>query len=401
MGHPNKVCKQVSSREPRTANREPTAAMRVPHRHGLALWPVIAFLGVAVLAWNGSQFIGTVPKPRAKDLDFLPSPIVAQALSLGQGTALAKLRWIDSFSYFQLQIDRLDDSVAGADPRGGFERLYDTLISLDPLYRPFYEHAVLNTSGVLRHHRAGLAFLMRGLQEMPQDTGLWRLASAELAVSFEWAKRNPQALDRWLGTWEDSEPSEEGKQLVRDWRRGLAFTKVEGLETLPYWLEQMQRTQPGSPLGDFVESTVRELLAQHGTLVLPTVCEKQLLPWGAVQLDAQLVVRRWPHGPPPYGPIAADGSLRPDPYGWLWRQKGERVVSPGQEHVRFLKQTAGARLSIQAEADKRGRSPRDQAEAAEWGFTLPAPPDHGTWVFRDHLPTVHWPDPPAEPWKLR
>ena len=236
----------------------------------------------------------TTPAPRTKPLDFLPSPAVARALSLGQPTAAAKLRWIDSFAYFQLQIERLDDRVAGGDPRGGFERLYDTLVSLDPAFLPFYQHAVTNTGGILRQHRVALSFIMRGLQQMPRETQLWRLASAELAVSFSWAQRNPAALDRWLAAWEAAEPDEVGKQFVRDWRRGLAFTSVEGLETLPYWLEQLRATKPGSPMGDYVEGTVRELLAQHGTIVLPLVCERQLLPWGQPAPDPAAVARRWP-----------------------------------------------------------------------------------------------------------
>ena len=360
----------------------------------------MSLLAVAVLAWNGSRFVGTVAKPRAKDLDFLPSPVVARALSLGQPTAAAKLRWIDSFAYFQLQIDRQDDSVAGNDGRGGFERLYDTLISLDPLFLPFYEHAALNTSGVLKQRQVGLGFLLRGLQAMPTQTSLWRLASAELSVSFDWTKRNPQGLECWLQAWEAAETTEEGRQAVRDWRRGLAFTSVKGLETLPYWLQQLESTKAGSPLGDFVESSVRELLAQHGTLVLPAIAWPAL-PGGAVVLDPLAVVRRWPRGIPPWAPVATDGSLRCDPYGLPWHHAGGTVVSPGLERVRFRKRTTVARLGIQAEADKRGRSPRDLAEVVEWGFELPPPPDGGTWDLSERLPDVRYPAPPQAPWKLR
>jgi len=367
---------------------------------GIALWPVVAILGVAALAWNGSRFIGTVPKPRAKELDFLPSPVVAQALSLGQATAVAKLRWIDSFAYFQLQVERQDDQVAGLDRRGGFERLYDTLISLDPYFVPFYQHAVTNTSGVLKQHRVGLGFVMRGLIARPGDSDLWRLASAELAVNFEWARRNPLALERWLRAWELSESSEEGKQAVRDWLRGLAFTNVEGLESLPYWLEQMRGTKSGTALGIFVEDTVRELLAQHGCVILPKLSYPALI-GDAVVLDPLAVAKRWPRGTPPWAPVAADGSLRCDPYGWRWIRSDERVLSPGQEQVRFRKGTQTVRLDVQAEAEKRGRPPRDLAEVREWGITLPEAPQGGVWDFSERLPDVRWPDPPQEPWKLR
>jgi hypothetical protein len=367
---------------------------------GVALWPVIAILGVAALAWNGSRFIGTVPKPRSKELDFLPSPVVARALSLGQPTAVAKLRWIDSFAYFQLQVDRQDDQVAGGDVRGGFERLYDTLISLDPSYLPFYQHAVTNTSGVLRQHRVGFSFIMRGLLALPAESSLWRLAGAELSVSFDWAKRNQRGLERWLRAWEEAETSEVGKQAVRDWRRGLVFLDVEGLETLPYWLEQLHGTKPGSPLGIFVEDMLRELLAQHGQLVLAKVALPEQA-GAAVVPDPSAVARQWPRGIPAWAPIAADGSLRPDPYGWPWRWSAGGVDSPGRQQVIFLKRTKDLRLAVQAEAERRGRSPRDAAESKAWGFELPDPPDGGVWDFTERLPGVRWPAPPQEPWRLR
>lgn len=369
-------------------------------KRGFVFWPVAVVLAVAILAWNGSRFIGTVPKPRAKDLDFLPSPLVARAMSLGQPTAVAKLRWIDSFAYFQLQVERQDDSTAGGDQRGGFERLYDTLISLDPLFEPFYQHAVTNTSGVLKQHRVGLGYVMRGLLLRPDNSALWRLASAELAISFGWATRNPMAMEQWLQSWRDAESSEAGKQEVRDWQRGLAFANIEGLEALPYWLEQLRSTQPGSAMGNYVEETVRELLAQHGSLVLAKVALPPL-PGGVIVLDPLAVARRWPRGAPAWAPVAADGALRSDPYGWPWRWSGGQVVSPGQQQVRFRKMTQSLRLAVQAEAEKRGRAPRDVAEAKAWGFDLPEPFEGGTWVFDERLPDVRWPAAPKQPWILR
>jgi len=381
------------------------------HRAGIAYWPIVIILGAGILGWNASHFVGAVQQPRTKNLDFLPPPVVAQALACGQGTALAKLRWIDSFAYTQLQFDRQDDRVAGEGERGGFERLYDTLITLDPAFVPFYEHGVVNTSGVLKHHQAALSIIMRGLDARPNDTGLWRLASAMLAVQFDWAKRNPANLDRWLNAWAAAE-SEDGRQAVLDWRRGLAFTHVEGLETLPYWIEQLRGTRPGTAMADFVEGTVRELLAQHGCAVLKRIAggsqgwlpSGSLLPWAPPQLDVRAAAAEWPRSVPAWAPVMRDASgwqLRADPFGWPWIRRGAEVVSPGADQRRFLKQTFGQRSQIQGEADQRGRAPADLAEARAWGVELPVPPHGGHWDFSQHLPDVAWPDPPSQPWQLR
>lgn len=372
----------------------------------LALWTLVAALAGALLLWNGLRFVGTRAQARTKDLAFLPPPLVAQALAMGQGPVLAKLRWIDSFAYFAYQIDRQDDRVAGADRRGGVERLYETLIALDPLFVPFYEHAVLNTGGVLGQRREALGFVMRGLLEMPHHQGLWRMASAELAVSFAWARREPAMLDRWLHQWYLSEDTDEGRQRVLDWRRGLAFTAVEGLDTLPYWLEHLRGAKPGTPLALFVEGTVRELLAEHGVRELRQLCGAGL-PGSALVLDADRLAARHPRGTPPWSPVDWSGPgaaprLKPDPFGWPWRRDDGGIVSPGREQRRFLARTQAQRLRLADEARSRGRPPADAAEAAEWaGGPLPEPPDGGRWRLDSAMPDVAWPEPPDRPWDLR
>lgn len=388
-------------------------------RPGRFLVLLIVVLGTGLLAWNGARFIGTKAKARTKDLDFLPPPVVAQAMSCGQQTALAKLRWIDSFAYFQLQLDRLDDKVAGKDGRGGFERLYDTLIAMDPYYNPFYEHAVLTTGGVLRQHQAALGFLMRGIMARPHETSLWRLASAELATSFGWSKRKPAQLDRWLNAWALAELDDEGRQQVVDWRRGLAFSDVDGLQTLPYWIDQLRSTKQGTALALFVEGTVRELLADHGTRELTRLAGWEatgseflsrmlgggVLWYGYTLLPSQRVLQeRWPHGAPAWSPVHWDGvtgELRCDPFGWPWHRTATRVVSVGREQRRFITQCQYLRNQIEAESRQRGRPPRDAQESTEWGFPLPNPPYGGRWSFERNMPDVVWPDPPDKPWPLR
>jgi hypothetical protein len=393
-------------------------------RVGALLWVLGCVLLASVMAWNGMRFVGAKAQPRTKDLDFLPPPVVAQALACGQQTALAKLRWIDSFAYFQFQLERLNDTVAGEDRRGGFERLYETLIAMDPYFRPFYEQAVLNTGGVLTNHHAALGFIMRGLISMPHDSSLWRLASAELAVSFGWSKREPVLLDRWLNAWAAAELDEGQRQQAIDWRRGLAFTDVDGLQTLPYWIEQLRSTKPGTPLAEFVEGTVRELLAEHGAkelaklLGLPSsspmpnpaignvesLLSEPLLPLSNIVIPSGLLRARWPRGAPVWAPVHWDGregGLRSDPFGHPWRLEGGRIVSPGREQRRFLVRVNPMRLQVEAEAQQRGRVPRDLVEVAEWGIALPEPPYGGHWSFEQRMPDVIWPEPPQQPWPLR
>jgi hypothetical protein len=330
--------------------------------------------------------------------------MVARAMSLGQPTLAAKLRWIDSFAYFQFQLARLDDRVAGEDRRGGVARLYETLIDLDPQFIPFYEHAVLNAGAILGQHQVALGFIERGLLEHPRHTGLHRQEAAELAVTYDWSNRQPALLDRILQAWADAETDATGRQLVADWRRGLAFRHVRNLETLPYWIEQLHATRPGTPLGDFVESTIRELLAQHGEQELP-----QLLAGSheadPLRVDPLRVRIQYPQGIPSWSSVA-DGPtgliLRNDPFGWPYRRDGKGgVLSPGREQLRFLSRHTMLRLDLEARARREGRPPADAAEAAAWGFPLPTPPDGGRWDLSAPAPQVVWPDPPAPPWKLR
>ena len=120
---------------------------------------VLACCALALVGWNISRFVGAEGRIRAKDLTFLPVPEVARLLAVGHTNTVAKLRWIDSFAYFQWQLDRQDDRVAGGG--SGVERLYATLIQLDPNFRVFYEHAAINLSGVLSHHQSALAEIGR------------------------------------------------------------------------------------------------------------------------------------------------------------------------------------------------------------------------------------------------
>lgn len=378
----------------------------------LGIWLIIAVSGILLLGWNGSRFLHTRQQPRMKDLTFLPPPVVAQALSLGQGTAMSKLRWIDSFAYFQYQVDhdRRDDRVAGEDGRGGCVRLYETLIALDPEFLPFYEHAVLNTSGVVQDHTSALALVSLGILHLPAETELWRIASAELAIQFDWQSKQRVLFDAYLRAWSDQAGDAAARQEILNWRRGLAMRNVACLDTLPWWIEQLRSTREGEANAIFVETTIRDLLARHSESELP----KMLVHDGVIPEDGRLnpqgVRACYPRGLPNLGGLnltsvidSPDGPrLRQDPFGWPFRCEGGKVISPGLRHRRFQLENFNLRAQVAAEAARRGRPPHDAGEAEAWAKSpLPPPPDGGRWSFDEQTPEIVFPDPPGQPWPLR
>jgi hypothetical protein len=401
---------------------------------GYGLGLVMLVGAVALIGWNSSRFLTAKPVIRAKDLDFLPAPETARVLALGHTNTLAKLRWVDSFAYFQYQLDRKDDSVAGGGT--GFRRLYETLIELDPKFQPFYEHAAMNTSGVLNQHGVALAFLLRGTQELPQSRELWRNVATTLKIFFHWDTEQPLLFDAFLAQWEAAEDLPEAKRMVWDWKRGFGSRAFTGLEQLPYWLDQLRVTSAGTPNGDYVEGTIRDLLARFGSHELnalaaswrisrggvprdraelvenlalfnplqPVVEEGPDLPSLGDLLDPRLVRRRYPNGLPTHGPLTVvDGklTLRSDPYGRPWRLLHGRVVSSGQMHASYERRLGRVNVSLLELAQKEGHWPTTLDEAKAMGLSLPVLPDDGTLRLDGRLVVVDWAVEAGAPWQLR
>jgi hypothetical protein len=399
---------------------------------GLVMMMLVA--GAMLIGWNASRFLVAKPEIRTKNLDFLPAPEAARVLAFGHTNTLAKLRWIDSFAYFQFQLDRKDDSVAGGGT--GFKRLYETLIELDPKFQPFYEHAAMNTSGVLEQHWIALSFLMRGTQELPHSRELWRNAAANLKTFFHWDTKLPLLFDAFLAQWEAAEELPEAKRSVWDWKRGFGSRAFTGLEQLPYWLEQLKATKPGTPNGDYVEATVRELLARHGAQELSALAASWRIVRGGVPkdrrelvdhlalidplrptvenvpqpsslqdlLDPRLIRRRYPAGLPAYGPLAVVGGrlvLRNDPYGRPWRLIQGRVVSFGQQIASYERLLGKFTATLLDLAQKQGRWPATLDEAKAMGLSVPAVPEGGTVRLDDRRLVVDWAVEAGEPWPLR
>ncbi len=401
---------------------------------GYALSLLMIAGATVLVGWNSSRFLTAKPVIRAKNLDFLPAPETARVLALGHTNTLAKLRWVDSFAYFQYQFDRKDDRVAGGGT--GFKRLYETLIELDPRFEPFYEHAALNLSGLLSQHDVALGFLMRGNLELPKSTVLWRNTIATLKTFFRLDQRLPLQFDDQLAAWERAEQDPGAKRLVWDWKRQFGSETFSGLEQLPYWLTQLERTTPGTASGDYVEGTVRDLLARYGMhelesllaswriarggvpatraelaqnlpLIDPLVPAVESGPWPSELskiLEAKLVRRRYPAGLPPYGPIAAEDGrlmLKPDPYGLPWRMEGGKVVSPGMARARLVSRLGGVNNGLLDLAQRHGSWPQTLEEVKALGLALPTVPEGGQLRLDGHEIVVDWPVEPGAPWAIR
>jgi hypothetical protein len=402
---------------------------------GIMLGLSIVLGAVGLVGWNSTRFLTAKPVIRSKNLDFLPAPETARVLAFGHTNTLAKLRWIDSFAYFEYQLDRKDDRVAGGG--GGFKRLYETLIDLDPQFEPFYEHAALNLSGVLSQHGNALAFLLRGTHEIPSSTSLWRNTVVTLKTFFHLDVRLPAQFDSFLAAWEQSEKDPAAKRMVWDWKRQFGFGTFTGLDQLPYWLTQLQTSTPGSPSGDYIEGTIRDLLARYGTRELESLLATWRIARGGIPatraelvqnlsvmdfmkpvvvdgpypsdlsrlLDPKLIRHRYPKGLPPYGPIGQDPDghlmLKTDPYGIPWQRNANKVISRGQLRARLDAQIGPLNTQLLEIAQRHGSWPKTLEEAKTLGLSLPNVPDGGHLRLDDRQIVVDWPVEPGVPWMLR
>jgi hypothetical protein len=355
---------------------------------------------IILVGWNGQRFRNHEQVIRAKDLSFLPSPEVARVLAFGHANSLARLRWIDAFAYFEFQLDRKDDTVAGGGR--GFERLYDTLIALDPHFAPFYQHAALAVGGILGRHDRELGYLMRGLMELPHETSLWRHAASVLYVTYQWDERQPLLMDAYLDSWAAAEDDPMQKRAVWEWKAGMARRRFHGLEQIPYWLDRLAETPPGTPMGDYIEATIREQVAVYGVAELNAVLADRRaagLPVARVEdlLDPERLNARHLDGR--FGPVQADAAGRPvlrdDPYGYPYALRDGVVVSPGHELYRFQRRIMGCNIKL------RGAVFADVAAIRASGFVLPEVPAGVAIEWRDGALVTTLPTPPAKPMPLR
>jgi len=372
-------------------------------RHLLSV--VMAILGLGLIGWNASRFIGAEAKIRTKDLSFLPSPLVGKVLALGHHNTVAKLRWIDSFAFFELQLDRKDDTLAGSG-QSAFLRLYDLLVNLDGHFVPFYEHAVLNLGGVQGRHAETLGLLQRGLMQRPHDPQLWRLLAVELYTAYQWEQRQPEAFDTVLNSWHDAMQDPQQAQQVWDWKAAFGRRREPGLDQIPYWMAQLPGAQGSNRA--FILQTLREQIGRYGETRLSSLVQRYKKAQGHPPVRLEDVVRmdllreEWPQGLPELAPVTGTPgkwSLRQDPYGWPYRIADQgKVHSDGVAIFRFRNHLSVANGQLARVAAKDGAWPATLEEAKAKGVALPTPPAGGTWVLAEHTLEVRWPEVPGKAW---
>jgi len=378
-------------------------------------WPLyllILALAGALIAWNAVPLRDHSLHIRTSDLSFVPDPVLARMLNLGQNGAASKLQWIDSFSYFELQLDKRDDTLRGSG-QSGFERLYTQLTAEDPYYGPFYEHASFNIGALTGRHDISLGFLLRGLSYMPHATQLWRQAAAELYASYDFDKRHPDEMNAFLDAWAENELDYVQRRQVWDWKNAMARRHDMGLGQLTYWQEQMHLYPPDSPGGRYIDNAMREEVAHYGVRELEALlyAYREHYIMAPLQLSEvlapQLVRERFPMGLNVYLPYTiADHQLvlRDDPYGYPFLLIDGQVVSPGLQQRVFgprpgkLLQNIGEYLAKHPQVP----FPQDLETVRALGIEVPAlaPQAHYLFTPAAHSITVSWDPPPGRPWPL-
>ena len=369
------------------------------------LGALILALAATLIGWNARALIGHERVVRAKDLDFLPSPAVGRVLACGHPNSASRLRWIDAFAYFQFQLDRKDDRVAGGG--SGFQRLYDLLIGLDPRFEPYYQHAALCLGGVVGRHQDELAYLQRGTLELPHASGLWRLSAAVLVTYFDWDAQQPRNLDRFLSAWADAEQDENAKATVWQWQRSLGRRRLAGLEQVPYWLDRLHSTAPGSPMSAYIDGILREQLARYAIDELSAIAAARRAAGEPVEriedlLDGPRLAVRQLHAQ--LGPVGlSDGklALRLDPFGHAYQLHDGRIHSPGLDLRDFAKAVAGADIKLQKIAVNEGGWPKDLDGVTAAGVWLPTAPPGAAIDYRDHHLSPQLPEPTGPPMAFR
>ena len=359
---------------------------------------LIAALAVGSVSWNLERFIGAKMTIRMDPhLEFLPNPQVARTLTLGHHNTMAKLRWIDSFGYFSYQLEHTDDS-------GGFTRLYETLIALDPNFRPFYEHAVTCVGAIMNDRHNELRFAVMGVDNLPLSTPMWASLMATLTVHYRLEERHPEQMEDLLELWGQMELSkpEGNPALPGDWMAALARRHTRGLGQLTYWGRTLLVSDPDAPNSRVARVNMTEQLSRYGITQLQALVDAHKERTGMAPLELFIVLQeanlRGVYASPsdvvdPAEPITIVGDrivLRRDPFGGEYAlDEDGQVISRGLNRHLYLRRLAGLNAMIRQRAVELGRWPNSVAEARTWSaWQLPPMPDSGTSKLVDGLIVV-------------
>lgn len=396
------------------------------------LWVVLCLSSAGMmLYWNASKLVGADPLPRMKDLEFVPSAQAMRVMSMGHTNTSAKLRWIDAFSYLQLQFEKRDDTLIGNSEEGGFDRLYDALIDLDPKFEPFYEFAIMSES--LLDDRSGTLALrsaQRGCLELPHSMNLWRNLAAHIKARDGY---NPHVLDGILTRWALMAPDERERYHIERWKSRLGVLDLKGLEQLDYWAQQIVANKPKTPLADMAVETLYQQLNRYCKNILQEVYDVQptgsidsclrrqswyhvygkddllqlknaMIVWGPLQLPAAISQRleQRVQALETFSTISLQSvQLRTDPYGYPYRVVDDRIVSTGEQRFLFKRRIASYNMTLERMAVERGRWPADLDEVHAWLNWKPLTAPSGGQVSWQHNNLRVEFSNEAEPWPLR
>jgi len=297
--------------------------------------PQLALLAIAALliGSNVSRFATAEPKiAMSEHLNFLPEPEVARALCLGHRNSVAKIRWIDSFKYFQYQIDHGSDKKFGRDPRLGFEKLYTLLIGLDNQFQNYYQHASLTLSGIMGSHEKALRFLVMGTENIPSKTIMWANLLSHLKVYFNLEETLPGTLESLLQAWADAMPTPDLRFAPDQWQASLARRLPRQLSQIDYWLARMSQSQAGNVEDRLIQNILLEQVTRwHISLLEAYLKAKD----STIITGLHINPLEWPTlARGPLGLINDAGIITADPYGLPYIVDHSKVISLGLERER-------------------------------------------------------------------
>lgn len=378
------------------------------------VYGLIILVAGAVLSWNVSRFVGAEAKIRKSEhINYLPSPEMARVMSFGHAGAQSKFQWINSFTYWQHQLDA--NEAAG---REVFYRLYDNVITLDPYFLPFYEYALLTLGGSGGDQNKELGLMFRGLSYLPESRSLWKNLMAILVTGYDAEVNNPDFLESQLKAWAEAERAHQ-QRLEREhnvtfeidfaeqaerWLKMIAVRHSRGLGQAHYWAEQLydRLDKPQSTGAEKARETLREQIARFQLDRLQQQLDQWHVRYGPwcwwIALLAYVPVEPLESGLAPWLNPFYKTTTPLDPYGYAYTIHEGEIVSLGLEIGRFrryVSETVNRHLEAQSRESGWFTSIEEVSEALPW---LIDPPKGCRYRLFDGLIALEVPEPVTDAW---